>query len=124
MLREFHTAFNAYIGDDIPSLDIPEEIKKVRLTLINEEVREVNDAINNKEPIHDLAKELADLVYVTLGTVEAFGLRNKFEEIFTEVHRSNMSKLDKNGKPILREDGKVLKSELFTPADIKTILEK
>ena len=89
---------------------------------MQEELKEVVEAMHN-EPIENIAKELADLIYVTYGTVLAYGLQDKFTDIFDEVHRSNMSKLDEDGNPVLREDGKVLKSENYSPADIKKILD-
>jgi predicted HAD superfamily Cof-like phosphohydrolase len=58
------------------------------------------------------------------GTILRHGLQDKIVEVFQEIQRSNMSKLDANGKPIYREDGKVLKSELYFRPDIKSILEK
>lgn len=64
-----------------------------------------------------LTKELCDLLYVVLGTGVTFGLPLK--EAFTEVHRSNMSKLGTDGKPVLREDGKVLKGPNYSPANLE-----
>ena len=52
------------------------------------------------------------------------GLQHKIEEVFEEIQRSNMSKLDENGNPIYREDGKILKSELYFKPNIKSIIEK
>jgi predicted HAD superfamily Cof-like phosphohydrolase len=58
------------------------------------------------------------------GTILRHGLQHKIEEVFNEIQRSNMSKLDENGKPIYREDGKVLKSSLYFRPDIKKIIDK
>jgi predicted HAD superfamily Cof-like phosphohydrolase len=58
------------------------------------------------------------------GTILRHGLQHKIEEVFNEIQRSNMSKLDEYGKPIYREDGKVLKSSLYFTPDIKKIIEK
>lgn len=118
-LKEFNTIFKSYMQNS-PTIDIPPNIRSIRIKLMQEELKEVEDAMAETDLPH-IAKELADLLYVLLGTVQAYGLSEKFEQVFDEVHRSNMSKLDKDGKPIFREDGKVLKSELFKPADIESI---
>ncbi|MFM7309503.1 MAG: hypothetical protein ACKOZY_02755, partial [Flavobacteriales bacterium] len=58
------------------------------------------------------------------GTINAHGLQHVMDDVFEEIQRSNMSKLDANGNPIFREDGKVLKSELYFKPDIAGILQK
>jgi len=63
-------------------------------------------------------------MYILFGTIITHGLQHKIEEVFDEIHRSNMSKLDDDRKPIFREDGKVLKSSNYFVPDIKSILEK
>ena len=62
--------------------------------------------------------------YILFGTVLKHGLQHKIEEVFDEIQRSNMSKLDEQGQPIFREDGKILKSNLYFRPNIKDILEK
>ena len=62
------------------------------------------------------------MLYILCGTILKHGLQDKIADVFEEIQRSNMSKLDKNGQPICREDGKVLKSELYFKPDIKRIL--
>lgn len=69
-----------------------------------------------------VAKELADLLYVVYGSAYSMGI--PIDEVFAEVHRSNMSKLGEDGKPIYREDGKVLKGKNFSPADIEKVLKQ
>ena len=72
------------------------------------------DDINNKELRVHLLKELADLVYVCNQMAAAFGW--DLQVAYNRVHASNMSKLDENGNPIYREDGKILKgSNYFEP---------
>ena len=121
-LKEFNLAFGGY-RQDSPAMDIPAEIKALRDKLMREELAEVEAAIANSDLLN-LAKELSDLLYVLLGTVEAFGLSEKFPALFSEVHRSNMSKLDDNGKAIVREDGKFLKSKNYTKPNLETILNE
>lgn len=119
-LLEFHKAFDSAF-----------EIKPKRLTdkptiqlrenLMQEELEELLHAMW-EEDLDGIAKELIDLLYVTFGTAIAYGLQDKLVELFDEVHRSNMSKLGEDGKPIRREDGKALKGPNYTKADIKSIL--
>jgi len=119
-LKEFHEVFNLDWGDKPAHLN--EKTKKLRIEIMREEMKEATEAMEN-EPIENIAKELADVLYVVCGTIGEYGLGDKMEQIFDEVHKSNMSKLDSKGKPIYREDGKVLKSSDYKPADIKTILQ-
>ena len=71
-----------------------------------------------------IADALGDKLYILCGTIIAHGLQHKIIEVFNEIHRSNMSKLDSNGKPIYREDGKILKGENYFLPDIKSVLAK
>jgi predicted HAD superfamily Cof-like phosphohydrolase len=73
--------------------------------------------------IVEIADALGDQLYILCGTLLRHGLQLKIEEVFMEIQRSNMSKLDRNGKPIYREDGKVLKSELYFKPDIEKVLK-
>ena len=72
----------------------------------------------------EIADALGDQLYILCGTILKHGLQHKIEEVFDEIHRSNMSKLDEQGKPIFREDGKVLKGNDYFKPDIKKILGK
>ena len=94
-----------------------EKIQKLRLSLIEEELSELKEAIKNKEII-EVADALTDILYVTYGAGHAFGI--DLDRCFDEVQKSNMSKLDENGKPIFNEYGKVLKG----PNYFKPNLEK
>ena len=82
------------------------KIQELRIKLIEEEFLELKEAIKNKD-IKEVADALTDILYVTYGAGHAFGI--DLDGCFDEVQRSNMSKLDENGKPIYNEDGKVLK---------------
>ncbi len=119
-LIEFHKTFGAYYSNNI-TRNIPSEVKKLRVTLMKDELDEVIKAMDN-EPIENIAKELADLLYVTYGTIIAYGLQNLMDDIFSEVHKSNMSKVGNDGKPIYREDGKVLKGPNYKEPNIKKLL--
>ena len=74
--------------------------------------------------IVEIADALTDMLYVFLGTFIAHGLQDIAEALFDEVHRSNMSKLDEQSKPIFRNDGKVLKSNRFSDPDLRSIIAK
>lgn len=94
--------------------------------LIREEVNETEDelaAIHDcKGELHKLAKELTDILYVTAQRMVTLGL--PVDALLREVQRSNMSKLDVDGKPIFRHDGKVLKGPNYSPADIPKVLKE
>lgn len=87
----------------------------MRCALIEEEAREFRDAFEAGD-IVALADAIADLLYVVYGAARTFGI--PVREVFSEIHRSNMTKLDDNGEPILRLDGKVLKGPNFSPPDL------
>ena len=120
-VHEFHDAFGVNVEKkpNIPSVERCE----LRQKIIQEEVDELKAAWESGNII-EVADALADIHYVVMGTVLEFGLQDKYAEIFSEVHRSNMSKLDENGEPIYREDGKVIKSDLYTGPDISKILNQ
>jgi predicted HAD superfamily Cof-like phosphohydrolase len=119
MVREFHEAF----GVDAPSAPtaLTVERQMLRFALIEEEYSEYREAVVEPDGMDHVAKELADLLYVVLGTAVEHGI-TRFDEIFAEVHRSNMSKLGDDGRPVYRDDGKVLKGPRYTTADIKHLL--
>jgi len=120
-VAEFHEVFKIGNADKITLLD--EKNYTLRFNLIKEENEEYLEACKNKD-IVEIADALGDQLYILCGTILKHGLQHKIEEVFDEIHRSNMSKLDENGKPIYREDGKVMKSNRYFRPDIKKILEK
>ena len=73
--------------------------------------------------IVEIADALGDMLYILCGTIISHGLQNKIEEIFQEIQNSNMSKLGDNGKPIYRDDGKVLKGPNYFKPNIRKILK-
>src|ERR1700741_661573 len=120
-VEEFHDVFK--IGNASEITLVEEKDYTLRFNLIKEENEEYLEACKNKD-IVEIADALGDQLYILCGTILKHGLQHKIEEVFDEIHRSNMSKLDENGKPIYREDGKVLKSNRYFRPDIKKILEK
>ena len=146
-VAEFHRTFNAPILDtpQIPS----KERCELRVSLLQEELKELQQAIADKD-IVEIADALCDLQYVLSGAVLEFGLGEQFVELFNEVQRSNMSKAcstqqqadetiefyKEKGQEAYSEvsgdkinvhrtsDNKVLKNKYYSPADLKTILQK
>lgn len=92
---------------------------ELRLDLINEEVEELMTAVDNDD-IVEIADALTDILYVVYGTGHAYGI--DLDDCFDEVHRSNMSKLGEDGKPLYREDGKVLKGPDYFPPNLEDVL--
>ena len=86
-----------------------------------EENQEYFDAANNDDLV-EVADALGDMLYILCGTIIEHGLQHKIEEIFDEIQRSNMSKLDSNGLPIYRDDGKVMKGPNYFKPDISGII--
>lgn len=147
-VAEFHKTFQHPILD---SPQIPSEARcKLRVSLIAEELEELEQAIEAKD-IVEIADALCDIQYVLSGAILEFGLKDKFSALFDEVQRSNMSKacktveeaaetmkyyLEKDGTQsyyrevdglylvLRKDDDKTLKSVDYSPADLKSILEK
>ena len=121
-VKEFHQAFGLLYNDK-PTAGLSEGIIELRHRLMQEENDEYLEACRQKD-INLIADALGDKLYILFGTILSHGLQHKIEDVFDEIHRSNMSKLDENGKAIYREDGKILKSKNYFLPDIKNILEK
>ena len=110
-LAEFHSVFGCKRNKNFKSKTIEDvELLVLRKNLIKEEVEEVFEAIKESNEAHVL-KELVDVVVVCVGMADTYGW--DFDTAFKRVHESNMSKLDDDGKPIYREDGKVIKSKNY-----------
>ncbi len=121
-VKTFHEAFGIK-NEEAPVAEIGEKEYTLRYNLMKEENEEYLEACKNGDLI-EIADACGDMLYILCGTLLKHGLQDKIEEVFTEIQRSNMSKLDKDGKPIYREDGKILKSDRYFKPDLKSILEK
>lgn len=121
-VRTFHDAFGISNASG-PTGAIGDRDALLRYKLIREENEEYLDAAMRGDLV-EVADALGDILYILCGTLLKHGLEHKIDEVFREIQRSNMSKLDANGKPIYREDGKVLKSALYFKPDIASILEQ
>ena len=115
-VKEFQIAVGQCVGTK-PEFPNGKE-RKLRIDLMLEEVKEYMESEDN-EDLENLAKELADIIYIVCGTAVSYGI--PLDKVFDEVHRSNMAKLV-DGKPIRREDGKILKPEGWMPPNIKEVL--
>ena len=117
MVEDFMNAF----GQDVEKKPAWTSVSDLRYELIREELEELKEAMDEKD-IVGVADALSDLLYVVYGAGHSFGI--DLDNCFNEVHRSNMSKLGADGKPIYREDGKVMKGENYSPPDIKKSLQQ
>ena len=118
-VKTFMETFNQEVKTE-PSFST-DQINKLRYDLIEEELGELREAIENKDLL-EVADALTDILYVTYGAGHAFGI--DLDKCFEEVHSSNMSKLDKNGKPIYNESGKVMKGPSYFKPNLVKFLKK
>lgn len=121
-VKEFHEVFGLEYHET-PQAAVSERIIALRHRLMAEENDEYLEAAQNND-LTQIADALGDKLYILCGTILAHGLQHKIVEVFEEIHRSNMSKLDDAGKPIYREDGKIMKSEKYFLPDIDSVLSK
>jgi len=116
-VKNFMTTYGQEVKE---SASFPDEnIIKLRLKLIKEELEELEQALNDKNLL-EVADALTDILYVTYGAGHSFGIN--LDACFEEVQRSNMSKLDENGKPIYNEYGKVMKGPNFSKPNLKQFI--
>ena len=120
-VETFHNAFGIE-NNHKPTVDLSNNDITLRHRLMHEENEEYLEAAQNGDLV-EVADALGDMLYILCGTILKHGMQDKIAEVFQEIQRSNMSKLDADGKPIYREDGKVMKSELYFKPNIKEILE-
>lgn len=118
-VKEFHTAFKL---TETQNYKLNPSCCTLRRDLMREENNEYLEACAKDDEV-EIADALGDKLYVLVGTIIAHGLEDKIEEIFNEIHKSNMSKLE-NGEPIYRPDGKVMKGKDYFKPDIRKILIK
>jgi len=113
--------FMKTFGQDVKTkAEFPsEKIVSLRYDLILEEIKELEQALKNHD-LTEVADALTDILYVTYGAGHSFGIN--LDKCFDEVQNSNMSKLDKNGKPIYNEKGKVMKGPNYFKPDLTKFL--
>ncbi len=119
-VEQFHNAFGLGVSQMMQA-DLGKAKNMLRFNLMDEENREYLEAAANDDMI-EVADALGDMLYILCGTILEHGMQYKIEEVFNEIQRSNMSKLGADGKPIYREDGKVLKGPNYFKPNIEAIL--
>ena len=120
-VEEFHKIYK--LGNSKEPIGKLENNKeKLRFDLMKEENEEYLEAAA-KGDIVEVADALGDMLYILCGTIIEHGMQDLIDEVFEEIHRSNLSKLDENGNPIYREDGKVIKGPNYFKPNIKKIIE-
>ena len=121
-VKAFHTAYKLGYSQT-PLASLKDNKNLLRYKLMREENEEYLEAANNGDLV-EVADALGDMLYILCGTIIEHGLQDKIDEVFEEIQKSNMSKLDENGEPIYRKDGKVLKGPNYFKPDIESILNK
>lgn len=120
-VKEFHQTFKIGFSEK-PIASLGESKNLLRYNLMKEENEEYLQAVKDND-LAEIADALGDMLYILCGTIIEHGLQDKIESVFAEIQRSNMSKLDENGQPIFREDGKVIKGPNYTKPNFETILK-
>jgi predicted HAD superfamily Cof-like phosphohydrolase len=121
-VKIFHKAFGLDVSE-VQKANLGHDKNMLRYKLMREENEEYLEAASQGDLV-EVADALGDMLYILCGTIISHGMQHKIKEVFEEIHRSNMSKLDENGKPIYREDGKVLKGPHYFKPELKDILER
>ncbi|MEN8927648.1 MAG: nucleoside triphosphate pyrophosphohydrolase family protein [Flavobacteriales bacterium] len=120
-VKTFHESFGIN-NEEAPKTEVGQKVIDLRFELMREENEEYLEAAKANDMV-EVADALGDMLYILCGTILSHGMQHKITEVFEEIQNSNMSKLGENGKPIYREDGKVMKGPNYFKPDIKRILE-
>ena len=117
-IKEFHKAFKRFSGvtPELPN----KKLIKLRIKIMKEEMKELIEAIKENN-LPNIAKELSDVLVVVYGTADSYGINA--DKAFDLVHKANMSKLDINGQPIMRDDGKILKGPNYQEPNMKSFIK-
>ena len=120
-VKLFHETYGLGVSEEMKA-DLGALKNELRYNLMKEENEEYLEAVQNND-IVEIADALGDMLYILCGTILEHGLQNKIEEVFDEIQCSNMSKLGEDGKPIYREDGKVMKGPNYFKPNFSDILK-
>jgi predicted HAD superfamily Cof-like phosphohydrolase len=120
-VKLFHETYGLGISTEMKA-DLGKLKNELRFNLMKEENEEYLEAVENND-IVEIADALGEMLYILCGTILEHGLQHKIEEVFDEIQRSNMSKLGSDGKPIYREDGKVMKGPNYFKPNFEAILK-
>lgn len=121
-VKKFHEAFGLDVSE-AQKANLGLEKNLLRYKLMREENEEYLDAAMQGDMV-EVADALGDMLYILCGTIISHGMQHKIEEVFDEIHSSNMSKLGEDAKPIYREDGKVMKGPNYFKPELKKIIKK
>lgn len=119
-VETFHESFGIN-NEESPIAKVGDKVIDLRFELMREENEEYLEAAKNNDLI-EVADALGDMLYILCGTILSHGMQHKITEVFEEIQKSNMSKLGADGKPIYREDGKVMKGPNYFKPNIKKII--
>jgi predicted HAD superfamily Cof-like phosphohydrolase len=120
-VKLFHETYGLGVSTEMKA-DLGTLKNELRFNLMKEENEEYLEAVQNND-IVEIADALGDMLYILCGTILEHGLQHKIEAVFDEIQRSNMSKLGEDGKPIYREDGKVMKGPNYFKPNFSDILK-
>ena len=120
-VKLFHETYGLGVSTEMKA-DLGKLKNELRFNLMKEENEEYLEAVENND-IVEIADALGDMLYILCGTILEHGLQHKIEAVFDEIQRSNMSKLGEDGKPIYREDGKVMKGPNYFKPNFSAILK-
>jgi predicted HAD superfamily Cof-like phosphohydrolase len=120
-VKLFHETYGLGVSEEMKA-DLGNLKNELRFNLMKEENEEYLEAVQNNDLV-EVADALGDMLYILCGTILEHGLQHKIEEVFDEIQRSNMSKLGEDGKPIYREDGKVMKGPNYFKPNFEHILK-
>ena len=120
-VAKFHNAFGVDMANQ-PTANLSKEINQLRYKLMAEENNEYLAAANNKDLV-EVADALGDMLYILCGTILSHGMQDIIIDVFDEIQQSNMSKLGADGKPIYREDGKVMKGPNYRKPNLGQFLD-
>jgi len=120
-VAKFHNAFGVDMANQ-PTANLSKEINQLRYKLMAEENNEYLEAANNKDLV-EVADALGDMLYILCGTILSHGMQDIIIDVFDEIQQSNMSKLGADGKPIYREDGKVMKGPNYRKPNLGQFLD-
>lgn len=122
LVESFHETFGIQNNYE-PTVGENRAENELRHRLMQEENNEYLEAVQNNDLV-EVADALGDMLYILCGTILKHGMQGLIEEVFLEIQASNMSKLGADGKPIYREDGKILKGPNYFKPDIAAILKQ
>lgn len=120
-VKLFHTTYGLGVSENMKA-DLGTQKNNLRFELMKEENEEYLEAVQNNDLV-EIADALGDMLYILCGTILEHGLQHKIEAVFDEIQQSNMSKLGEDGKPIYREDGKVMKGPNYFKPNFEAILK-